>query len=159
MTAVPAAGELILKVLPFVAGVFLSSCSEDILTRGYIYFHLKERIGNLPVILVSALVYWLNHIYKLGTGPGNWIYIILLGVIFMIPVMITRSLWFTTAMHWAGNSVFFVTHQAIDTETLPSRLQPNDVLSFCILGLIPLVVYFLRSAYSRNAHNGPPAQS
>ncbi len=146
---VPSASKIILQTLPFALGVFLSSCSEDILTRGYIYYHLNQKTGALPVIGISALVYWLNHIYKLGQGPDSWIYIILLGLIFIIPVTITKNLWFTTAMHWAGNTLFFITHQVINTKTLKSVLTPNDVFCICIIFFIPVAIFFLRSKFIR----------
>jgi hypothetical protein len=95
-------------------------------------------VGSALLILISALIYLLNHIYRLTEGPEAWCYIFLLGVNFMIPLVLTKNLWFTGSMHWAGNAFFFMTHQVMKTETPAGVMSPNYVFAICLLAFIPL---------------------
>jgi membrane protease YdiL (CAAX protease family) len=142
---VPGIGAIFIKTLPFALGVFFSSLSEDIFTRGYIYHHGYKKISTGLIILLSATVYLLNHIYKIGKGPEAWLYIFCLGLLFIIPVIITGRLWFTGAMHWAGNTLFFITHGVIDTATVSGHISPNYVFCGTILLFIPLTYWVLKA--------------
>lgn len=141
VTEIPNFGVIINGSLPFAFGVLFSSFSEDILTRGLIFAHLKDKFPAKWLILISALVYLLNHIYRLTDGPETWLYLFLLGVIFMIPLVITKNIWLTGMMHWAGNLFFFVTHNVITTETRESFISSNYLFSGCLLLFIPVVCF------------------
>lgn len=113
----------------FVFGNFFSSFAEDLLTRAYVYRHAN---GTLPIpilVAVSAGVYVLNHIYRLGEGPGTYGYLFLLGLLYMIPLVKSRQLWLTGAMHWGGNCTFYFTHEIIETTQTPGSFSPNLLLS------------------------------
>src|SRR5688572_14205931 len=87
----------------FILGNFFSSFSEDILTRGYVYFHMKERTGGWWIVFISATIYVLNHIYRLNEGIETYSYLFFLGILYVIPLVLTKRLWITGGMHWAGN--------------------------------------------------------
>ncbi len=129
----------------FVFGNFFSSFSEDILTRGYVYHHLKGRINNVLLAIISATVYVLNHIYRWGDGIQAYTYLFALGVLFIIPLILTGRLWFTSGMHWAGNSFFYLTHEIFKTETADAALSPNYILVVAVLVIIPLNYFLLRT--------------
>ena len=151
---VPGLFEIVKSSLPFVFGVLFSSFSEDILTRGLIYKHFNHIIKPPYLILVSASVYLLNHIYRLTSGPETILYLFLLGVIFIIPLMLTNRLWFTGGMHWAGNSFFFVSHNVIQTESNNNWLSPNYLFAICLAVFIPAIWFLLKhysSAFSGNS--------
>ena len=133
--------------LPFAFGVLFTSFSEDILTRGLVYTGLKDKFGTIGLIFISATIYLLNHIYRLADGPVAWIYLFLLGIVFVIPVINTRSLWFTGAMHWAGNTFFYVSHSVIITETIAVKFSPNYLFAFCI-ALFIFPIWRLTKYYS-----------
>lgn len=135
--------NMVLKAsLPFAFGVLFSSFSEDILTRGAVFSFFKDRVKPLWFIGISALIYLLNHIYRLQDGPDTLTYIFLLGVLFCIPLVISKNLWITGFMHWSGNLFFFISHNVIEVESTESILSPNTIFSLWILILIP-VLYFL----------------
>ena len=141
---VPDGVPLVKSTLPFAFGVLFSSLSEDMLTRGLIYQYYHPKLKPLGLILLSASVYLLNHIYRLTDGPETWLYLFLLGVIFLIPVLFTRNLWLTGGMHWAGNTVFFVTHSVIQTEESRGPLSANALFAGWLLVCIPLLLLLCR---------------
>lgn len=128
----------------FVFGTFFSSFSEDILTRGYLYKHLADKTSAIAFALISATIYLLNHIYRLDDGLETLLYIFLLGILFVIPVLLTKRLWFTGGMHWAGNITFFFTHNLMSVKDGTGRFSPNSIFCICILLFIPIVVMTIR---------------
>ena len=135
----PTTPILIKNSLPFALGVLFTSFSEDILTRGLIFAHFNEKLKPLFLAIVSASIYLLNHIYRLNGGWDVLLYIFLLGIIFIIPVLNSKSLWITGAMHWAGNLFFYISHNVIEVQEKDGILGYNYLFSICILFLIPLV--------------------
>ena len=130
--------------LPFAIGVLFSSFSEDILTRGIVYKQFHKKVKPHWLAIGSALVYLLNHIYRLADGPESWSYIFLLGIILIIPVIITKNLWFTGAMHWSGNLFFYITHNVILTESQQGHISPNYLFAICLLIMIPIIWLFTK---------------
>lgn len=129
----PAPGTILKPLCLFLFGNLCSSFSEDILTRGYVYRHLKNRLSPVLLVLFSAALYLFNHIYRLHDGMQTYTYLFLLGVLFMIPVVKTGQIWTTGSMHWAGNCIFFITHEIIETDQYPGTLSSNYVLSGILL--------------------------
>jgi membrane protease YdiL (CAAX protease family) len=151
---VPGLFEIVKASLPFVFGVLFSSFAEDILTRGLIYKHFNHKIKPLFLILLSASIYLLNHIYRLTNGTETILYLFLLGIIFIIPLIQTNRLWFTGGMHWAGNSFFFVSHNVVQTESNNTWLSPNYLFAICLAVFIPVIWFLLKnysSAFSGNS--------
>ena len=144
LTEVPALDAIVTPLSLFVFGNFFSSFSEDVLTRGYVYHHLNGRVSNWWLVFLSAAVYLLNHIYRLGDSIETHLYLFALGVLFVIPLILTKRLWFTGGMHWAGNVTFYYTHEILKTEETGKGISPNYVLIGVILLLIPLNYYLLR---------------
>jgi membrane protease YdiL (CAAX protease family) len=123
----------ILPFLLFIFGNFLSSFSEDILTRGYIFKHLKDRANPLVILFISAAVYLLNHIHRLNSSGETRLFLFVLGVLFVVPLIVTKRLWFTGGMHWAGNCVFYFTHSVIKTQDGENPFTANFILVLCSL--------------------------
>lgn len=144
IVSVPSIATILKKSLPFVLGVFFSSVSEDVLTRGTIYTHYINKVKTVPLVLLSASVYLFNHIYRLADGPEAWSYIFLLGIIFIMPVVITKQLWLTVGMHWAGNSFFFISHSVILTASGNSHFSSNYLFAILLAAFAPLLWYGLK---------------
>ncbi len=135
----PKLDVLIVSSLPFAFGVFFSSFSEDILTRGIAYSVFNGSMKTRWIILLSSLIYLLNHIYRMGDGLESLLYIFLLGIVFIIPVIFTKNLWLTGSMHWAGNTFFFITHNLIQTKNESNVISSNYLFAIFILLFIPLI--------------------
>lgn len=153
ITEIPKLANLLSSSLPFAFGVLFSSFSEDILTRGVIYAGFNKMLKPFWLGLLSALLYLLNHIYRLADGPETWLYLFLLGIIFVIPLLYTRQLWLTGMMHWAGNLFFFVTHEVIITETSAGWIKPNYLFSCCLLLFIPVVWFISKKLVPKRAES------
>lgn len=136
---IPSLNEYIQMLGLFVFGNFFSSFSEDVLTRAYVFKHLKHRIKTVYIILISALIYVLNHIYRLTDGPETYLYLFLLGVLFMIPLIKTQQIWTTGAVHWGYNCTFYFTHELIRVKTSAALLGVNYVLSIVLILFITLL--------------------
>ncbi|CAN5623616.1 hypothetical protein BH10BAC3_BH10BAC3_38890 [soil metagenome] len=153
---VPSLTAVLPQLALFCFGTFFSSFSEDILTRGYLYRHFGNKMPVSLFIVLSSSVYLLNHIYRLTGGWETCIYLFLLGVLFVIPMIITKRLWFTGGMHWIGNTTFYFTHTIINTSNSNAAISPNLVFIFCILIFIPisiLLVYALK-LNKQSTHSG-----
>ncbi|MFJ5714570.1 CPBP family intramembrane glutamic endopeptidase [Neobacillus sp. NPDC093127] len=97
--------QIVLPLLGMIFLTFLSSASEDILTRGYVFKYLSPKISMRALVVVSSIVYVLNHIWRINDGYTQWIMLFLMGLTYAIPFAITRSLWFTIGCHWGWNTV------------------------------------------------------
>ncbi|WP_166965649.1 CPBP family glutamic-type intramembrane protease [Yeosuana marina] len=91
LSEIPPWTDILKASIPFSFGVFFSSFSEDILTRGTVFRILNNKIKTGWIILISATVYLLNHIYRLNDGLDTLSYLFLLGVLFIIPLIITKT--------------------------------------------------------------------
>ncbi len=141
----PAPGTIFKPLCLFLFGNLFSSFSEDVLTRGYVYQHLKHRLSPILLVLFSAALYLFNHIYRLHDGMQTYTYLFLLGVLFMIPIVKTGQIWTTGSMHWAGNCIFFITHEIIKTDQYPGTLSPNYVLSGILLLAITMFILIYKN--------------
>lgn len=139
ITAVPSFEIILKNSLSFAVGVLFTSFSEDILTRGLIFAHFRDKLKPVFLAAFSALIYLLNHIYRLGDGFDVLAYLFLLGIIYVIPLLITKNLWITGAMHWAGNVFFFITHEAIEIEAGKAAISYNFFFALCLIFMIPLI--------------------
>jgi uncharacterized protein len=86
------------------------SVAEDILTRGYLYAHLRKYLNPYSWILLSSFVYVFNHIWRLGDGAAVLTYLFLLGLVLAYAVWIAKSLWLAFGIHWGANIAFESTH-------------------------------------------------
>jgi uncharacterized protein len=149
ISTIPPLAFILKASIPFSFGVIFSSFAEDILTRATVFRLLNNKIKTGWIILISSILYLLNHIYRLNEGLDTLCYIFLLGVLFIIPLVITNNLWITGFMHWAGNTFFFVSHNVIQTDSNLNYVTPNQVFIIWILILIPTIWYLLRKFKSR----------
>lgn len=140
---VPQLSYIMTSLLTFIFGNFFSSFSEDILTRGYIYKHLNGTVSLPLFIFIAAAVYLLNHVYRLGSGLETCLYLFLLGILYVMPLVLTKRLWYTGGMHWAGNCFFYLTHSLIQTQPGETAFSANYTLCICILLMIPVNYYLL----------------
>ncbi|ANE52834.1 CPBP family intramembrane glutamic endopeptidase [Flavisolibacter tropicus] len=155
---VPSLKDIWPQLALFGFGTLFSSFSEDVLTRGYLYKHLANKTSALAFALISSIIYLLNHIYRLGDGAATLSYIFLLGVLFVIPVLLTKRLWLTGGMHWIGNTTFFYTHTIMSVKDGTGSLLPNTIFCICILVFIPMVVLVIHLCKGQLIYNGGDTQ-
>lgn len=99
----PAAAPAALLPMLLLA-TFVPSLAEDILTRGYWYraAGIRWRSG-LLFVPVSAAIFVLNHIYRLGDGPLEWLVLFAFGLPYAAALWRSGSLWAALGLHWGWN--------------------------------------------------------
>ncbi len=134
--AMPALSILVSMTLLFALGTFLPSLAEDVLTRGYLYRHLRSRTTGPGFVLLSSTVYVLNHVYALGSGPAQLLFLFVLGLVLAVPLVNTGNLWYTLGVHWAGNIVYRVTNDVLSVREGSNAFPGLWVLTFFLLLLL-----------------------
>lgn len=97
--------QMILPVVGIILLTLLSSTSEDLLTRGYVFTWISNRVSPVWLVILTSLVYTLNHIWRIENSYTQWILLFGMGLVFAIPYIYTHSLWFTVGCHWGWNTV------------------------------------------------------
>ena len=104
-TAQAGAFAVLLAALPLLLlSTFVASLAEDVLTRGFWYraAGIRWRSG-AGFALVSSAIYVLNHIYRLGDGPREWLLLFCFGLAYAAALWRSGSLWGAVGLHWGWN--------------------------------------------------------
>ncbi len=125
----------------FAFGTFFSSLSEDILTRGYLHFFLNGKMNRYILVLLSAAIYVLHHIYRLTDGAAVISYLFIIGVFLMLAMVRTGNIWMTLGLHWAGNIVYHTTHSVMHTVNGKGKFPGEWLYVIFLLLLIPVTWY------------------
>jgi hypothetical protein len=124
----------------FVIGTFLPSLAEDLLTRAYLLAHRPKHCNPKWMIFFSALVYTINHIFRLDR-PDVLLYLFALGILLMMCLILTRSLWLTLGIHWGSNIAYQFFANIATVNTLKEIGYENYLLSgFYITGIILVLI-------------------
>lgn len=117
-----------------LVSTFVPSLAEDMLTRGFWWRASGLRWRGAAFVLASSLIYTLNHIYRLGHGPSEWIMLFCFGVAYASAMLRTGSLWSAVGLHWGWNL----------SNALFGGMLPVDVVDHpqaqLLWGLVNLVV-------------------
>ena len=93
---------------------FPAAAGEDLITRGYLW-RFMQAWPLLVFVLISALVYTLNHIIRLLTRPvTDWYHLPFLGITLAYALYQTGSLWFVIGLHQSGNVIYYLMQQMMD---------------------------------------------
>lgn len=143
--AIPIGGQELLQVLSYIAGTFLPSLAEDIITRGYLYAVFGQQWRKRSFVIVSALFYVVNHTYKMLEPDESLVYLMITGIALAIPLVLTKSLWFSVGLHWACNSVYRITTDVWHSKAIDAGpLSSLEILMIVVLLSIPVNIYILR---------------
>lgn len=156
-TPVPSVRAAVPSAVLLLAGCFLSSLTEDILVRGLLFRYLGARVPPVLFVVLSALLYAGNHIYRLGE-PAYMLYAFVLGVQYAVPLVLTRNLSYTIAQHWAGNIVYHISATLFVTVAGPSTLSPLLLAALVQALLLPLH-YVLPSRIGRRSNAVRPSSA
>ncbi len=153
---IPPVGAFLRAALPLVFGTVFSSLTEDVLTRGYIFAH-GHKLKPWILVLVSSIIYVLNHIHRLDE-PVYLLYLFIVGIQLIIPVIVTGSIWYTLGIHWAGNIVYHLTNSVMHSSAGVNSAYAMWVAIGFMAALIPVnyVVCRLISASGRPYRHSSP---
>ncbi|MEI7037276.1 CPBP family intramembrane glutamic endopeptidase [Fulvimonas yonginensis] len=117
---------------------FVPSLAEDILTRGFWYraAGIRWRSG-WAFVLLSSVVYVLNHIYRLERGLLEWTMLFCYGLAYATALWRSGSLWAAVGLHWGWNLANGLL--AIDTLD-PRRGSALSALAHLGLALVVLAL-------------------
>ncbi|MBU4539048.1 MAG: CPBP family glutamic-type intramembrane protease [Weeksellaceae bacterium] len=134
--------SFVLKQLPMLLLMTaIPSVAEDILTRGYLYAHLGNKMGKISWIFLSAAIFVLNHIWRLNDGFAVITYLFLLGLLLAYTVWLTKSLWMAFGIHWGSNIMFESSTTFLKIESLVTHRGDTWVLA-AVWGLFFLLMLF-----------------
>lgn len=115
-------------VFLFSIGTLLPSLAEDILTRGYIFAHWPKYTYRKWMVVFSAVLFVLNHIFKLNR-PDILIYLFVLGLWLAWCLVTTGSLWLTLGIHWGTNLAYQSVSNLFTVKTLRETGMENYLLA------------------------------
>jgi membrane protease YdiL (CAAX protease family) len=127
---------------------FVPSLAEDILTRGFPLFAAKPRIGSLLLLAgLSALIYTLNHLWRLSWGWPEQARLFAMGLAYALAALRFRTLWAAVGLHWGWNLALAMTPAAMKVEQVD---QDADRLLGAALHLAVAAVLWLQLRRARD---------
>lgn len=122
--------DSVLKNLPLVLLMTaIPSIAEDILTRGYLFAHFRKIMTPFYWVLLSSVIYVLNHIWRLNDGVAVWSYLFLLGLVLAYSVLMVRSLWLAFGIHWGANIAFELINSSVEVNSAVNAAADTYVLA------------------------------
>lgn len=95
-----------ISVLWFIVSflvVFIQSATEELLTRGYLFYHIRKSCGSIVALIVSSVLFSLIHAENPGVSPLALVNIAVIGLFYACSVEYLDSLWFAMANHAMWN--------------------------------------------------------
>ncbi|MCB9000186.1 MAG: CPBP family intramembrane metalloprotease [Bacteroidales bacterium] len=146
-------GQILLQTLIFSIGTLLPSLGEDILTRGYLRVFWPENLNIKWLILISAAVYVLNHIFRL-TKPDVMLYLLILGYLLMWCYVKTGTLWLTLGIHWGTNIAYQCFTNLVSFNPIKETGMENYILAASYsLGILLVIILQKMNLFTLEANN------
>ncbi|PZX62333.1 CPBP family intramembrane glutamic endopeptidase [Hydrotalea sandarakina] len=131
---------------------FIPSLAEDILTRGYWYVHFSF-LKSWHWVLLSAIVFVLNHIWRLNDGWAVLSYLFLLGIALAITIRLSHSLWPALGIHWGANLAYQTIASFITTENRVEHAGSTWLLAAAwALLVVVLLLMMQKKAFRKSFH-------
>ncbi|MCF1713688.1 CPBP family glutamic-type intramembrane protease [Flavihumibacter sp. RY-1] len=143
--------EFFLQSIPLtLLMTFFPSIAEDILTRGYLYGHLKLLKPTIWILL-SSTIYVLNHIWRLNDGIPVLSYLFLLGVVLAISVLAKRSLWLALGIHWGANIAYELSNSGLKLNSVSNKPETSTWPLAIVWGFTSLILLFMYRRQLKNS--------
>jgi membrane protease YdiL (CAAX protease family) len=129
------AGRIALEMLPYT---LLPSIAEDVVTRGFL-MRATPVLSRRPLfIALSALLFVLNHIYRLSNGPLEWAMLFCFGLAYAAALFYSRSLWPAIGLHWGWNYAGQLGDRLASVELQDAVLGPllSSLTHLVLLGIV-----------------------
>ncbi|MGO4548381.1 CPBP family glutamic-type intramembrane protease [Paenibacillus sp. 2TAB23] len=92
----PSAAAFLLKAF---AVAFLGSLMNELVVRGYVFAHLKGKLGNGYLLLLAACLYALDDIWLSGFRASQVLASIMLGLSLGFVLLRTNSIWMSAGIY------------------------------------------------------------
>jgi membrane protease YdiL (CAAX protease family) len=141
------AATVLMAVLTLLPETFLPSIAEDIVTRGFLMRAFPAVSRRPAFIAVSALVYVLNHVYRLQNGPAEWTMLFCFGLAYAAALYYSRSLWPAVGLHWGWNFAGKLGDSVAGVDLVQPMLGPalSSLAHLALLGIVVLAARRHRS--------------
>lgn len=116
---------------------FPAAAAEDLLTRGY-PFRFLQTLPLAVFMLLSAFLYFFNHIIRLVTKPiTDWYHLPFTGLTLAYVLAQTGSLWPVIGLHQSSNVIFYCMQQMMEVKNTDNKARR------VIYGIISELCFFL----------------
>lgn len=128
------APQAIIFMVEALAGMFLGSLINDLIVRGYVFAHLKGKIRNMNLLLLSAFIYALDDVWLVGFSIQNTIFSVLLGLTLGYVLLRSGSIWMNTGIHMGLNVMYCIVYGIPGREAAQGLIltAPGNAHSFSL---------------------------
>lgn len=135
--------------------VFIQSGAEELLVRGYLFYHIRERYGVPLALILSSLLFSALHASNDGVTVLALMNIAAIGLFYALSVQYLDSLWFAMANHamwnFTQNLIFGLPNSGLSAEaSLWTPVSAGNSLfydaSFGVEASLPATVVCLAGA-------------
>ncbi|WP_160726027.1 CPBP family intramembrane glutamic endopeptidase [Bacillus sp. USDA818B3_A] len=144
--------SLLMVILTFFVGSFLN----DIIVRGFVFGHLKERIPLKWVFIISLILYTLDDSWNEGFRITNMLFSLILGLSLTYAIFKTGSLWADTGIHWGLNVCYGIfngplgsSNKGIIITKYGQQSMLLEIISYIVPLFMFLFIYLLRNKFLR----------
>jgi hypothetical protein len=154
------AGDIAVLGAQALLAMFLSSATDDVLVRGYLFRHLSGHLSAGALVALTTCVYVLNHVWYAHLTPGDAVFLGLLGLMFSLALVRTRSLWLSIGLHWGGN-VAYRLHDGFDAQggvlrrVELARAPWHEGVGLAVTALALAALFLLFRFTARSEREGP----
>jgi membrane protease YdiL (CAAX protease family) len=139
------AAACLLAAVTMVPETFFPSVAEDIVTRGFVMRAFPTLSRRWLFIPFSALVFVLNHIYRLANGPAEWAMLFAFGLAYAAALYRTRNLWAAVGLHWGWNYAGKLADQVASVNTLVPNAWMMSAATHLVLLAVVLIAFRARA--------------
>jgi membrane protease YdiL (CAAX protease family) len=104
----PPTGDILLISLFAFSTAGFTAFAEELIFRGYLVKVFRPHVSWAWVIVITCTLFTLYHLPQWGLPLPYWIRFFVMGVVFTIPLIVTRSLWMSVGIHLGGNFVYYL---------------------------------------------------
>ncbi|MEL3971185.1 CPBP family intramembrane glutamic endopeptidase [Rossellomorea oryzaecorticis] len=137
---------------------FIGSFLNDLIVRGYIFGHLKDKVNGKWIFIISILIYTLDDSWNEGFSVSNTIFSLILELSLTYAFYRTQSIWANTGIHWGLNVCYGIFNGMLGstdggifiTVNNPSPSLLIELISYIIPLLMFLFLYAFRKILIKN---------
>jgi membrane protease YdiL (CAAX protease family) len=133
-----AGSALLVSALWMAFETFVPSVAEDIVTRGFLMRAMPALSRRWVFVVASAVLYVLNHIYRLANGPAEWLVLLCFGLAYGAALFYSRSLWPAIGLHWGWNFAGKFSDQLVSVDVVAPALHAmmSSAAHLVMLGIV-----------------------
>nr|WP_166181018.1 type II CAAX endopeptidase family protein [Altererythrobacter segetis] len=124
-----------------LVSTFIPSVAEDILTRGFLLRTLPVKLTAVSYVVLSALLYTANHVWRFDWGISEQVRLFCLGLAYGAAAWRWRNLWAAVALHWGWNLSNVLVEQLMpaDNLSIDAARYLSAAVNLAMLGIVVLL--------------------